>query len=197
MDWVWKKKASQQTITSFLFVINKTYRGHDTAIVHPVTPSRGTEVGLHQIRLHCHLGRSAGDVKFLRDNLLHQRGGQRRDSLDRGRLCFRAGQTLLAFVEVVALGKIPGPIVLDPVVLEVPRIGGQVEQSKGRLEGAVEFAPFDLEAIVVQVGQTGGHGHPVVLTSAQRGHDIGEAESVLDEVHGDGVRADLETRVLV
>lgn len=167
----------------------KTYRGHDTAVVHLVAPSRGAEIGLHQIRLHGHLGRPIGDIKLLRDDLLDQRGGQGRNSLNHRGL--RASETLLLVVEGVALAEVPGPVVLDPVVLVVPRVGGEVKQAERRLEGAVEFAPFDLDAVVVEVGQAGCQGSPVVLAAAQRWHGVGEAKSVLDKVHTDGVRANL------
>lgn len=155
-----------------------------------MTPSRSAEIGLHQVRLHSHPSCAGRNVKLLKDDLLDQRGRERRNSLSSCSLGLRS-ETLLLVVERIALRKSPITVVLDPVVLVVPCIGGEVKEAQRRLEGAVVLAPVDLDAVVVEVCKAGCQGRPVVLAAAQGRHDIGEAQGILDEVDADRVRSNL------
>ncbi len=156
--------------------------GAERCAIHKMSRNGGTQLLLAELRLNLNDGHVSIDL--LSEDLLHR--GRREFRLGRlNRLRCNIGNTVLT--------EAPVSRVLEPVVLLVKRVAGEVENANRGQEVSVELSPVNVEARSVQGAEAGGERLVAGLISPQsRDRDGSATESSLDHACADRMRADLQ-----
>ncbi|QBZ57336.1 hypothetical protein PoMZ_02260 [Pyricularia oryzae] len=157
-------------------------RRAERSTVDQVTGNDATKVLAGQVGLDLDNGDITLDL--LADNLLH--GG-------RLELGLGDGSSSRQGLGDAVLAETPVSLVLEPVVLLVESIRGEIQVPDGREEVVVVLVPVNVQTSSVESAETGAQGLVSGLVAAKSGDSDGrDAESSLDHVGADGVGADLE-----